>query len=346
MNASSASSTLATEWAERQRLAVVPRVEAMLDRVAIDATQRRLFALVRPILAWRAAPRAFCPAVHLPILTCVASGGDEQAARDLAAATTLLELSMDLLDRVWDRETEDTWADEDPRLIEMAGILLMSSVVPLALAAVSAPAVPLATLHSTVATRLLAIAAGELRDLATFGRADVTLDDATAATVGKTGERRALYAVLGAQLAGAPAAAIAAYDELGQHYGYARQVASDLVDLFGPRPSRDLASGSRTWPLAWMLTAVDGDERAALVATIDGARTSAADANAVREAARRLGVEARGVVEVELGCQRALAALARSGAAEPAAGILHAMIAATSLARPATNDAVATDESA
>jgi hypothetical protein len=326
-------------WSEPHRLAVRTRVEELLADVAVDPAQRALFQKAGPLLARRAGPGKLAPAVHLPLLTCAAAGGDERDALPLAVCTTILELSMDFLDHVWDEETDQTWGHEDPRVLEMTGILLMVSVAPLALAEVPAPAERITALQRTISARLLRVAAGEMLDLRTIGAAEgghVSLEEVAAATRGKTGERRALYAVLGAMLADAPPETIAAFEEMAAHYGYARQIASDLADLSAAH-SRDLASGCRTWPIAWMLSSATGEMREQLMLALERARTDETAVTGIRAMLRQLGGDLRGILEVEVACQHALAALERAQAREPAAGLLRAMIASSSYTQPCCN---------
>src|SRR5262249_20349423 len=149
-------------------------------------------------LAWRARPMEVCPGFHLALLTCRAAGGDDQAAIALATVTLILEISTDMIDSALDQETGNEWPGEDPRLIEMVGMMLMAGLAPRAVARVPTTQRRKALLQQEVATRLLRVFAGEMLDVQTFARTDVTLAEVTRATFGKTGERRALYAVLGA----------------------------------------------------------------------------------------------------------------------------------------------------
>lgn len=317
------------------------KVKSSFARHAIDGDQRRLFELALPILAERIDDSAFCPCIDLPLLTYSAAGGSEHDMMPLSVAMTILELSMDLFDRVWDVETARTWPGVDPRLIEITGAMLMSGVVPRVIATLPLSPERIAAIHAVVATRLLRIAAGELRDLRTFGRSDVTLEEVSAATRGKTGERRALYAVVGAMSAGAPPETVSAYEEMALQYGYARQIRSDLMDLFATKLSRDLASGSRTWPLAWMLSQMPVDERDAFGELLTKASTDASAIPTVREILLKHGAVLRSRFEIERACRFAGIALERAAPREPAATELRAMLEAVSLE---SEDSIARNE--
>jgi geranylgeranyl pyrophosphate synthase len=330
-------------WAETWRRQTVASAASLLSSLASDEAQGRLFARVLPDLERRAPAGRFSPAIHLPLACCLGAGGDEADATIVAAARLFLETAMDLLDHVWDGESEETWPGVDPRLVEALAVTIMAGVVPAAIARVRVPAAQLVALHRAIAEHLLRISAGEVLDLALFGRSDVTLDQVNAAVLGKTGERRALYATVGALVAGAPPDAVDAYAELGRHYGAARQITSDLVDLVVAPESRDLACGARTWPIVWGLHAIDRAERSSFADALARARGDREAAATVRQMLLDAGVELRGMIEVEQACLAALAALDKAAAREPGAGVLRAMLRATSLANhEATPEAAST----
>jgi hypothetical protein len=313
-------------WIDGQRERVHARVADLLREVAEDDQQRRLFLRALPDLHRRTQAGAFSPAVHLPLLCCSAAGGAEDEAVALAVTTSVLELAMDLLDHEWDGETSTQWSGEDQRLISAAAITLMVGVVPLALARAAVQPARAAPMQRLVAERLLRISAGQMLDLRLFGERQPTLADAYAAAVGKTGERRALYAALGAMLAGAAPEVVAAYDDMGRQYGVARQIASDLADVLVAEHSRDLVSGARTWPIVWMINRVDGAERAELVDWLDRARTDPAAVKVIGRLVSESGAELRGLLEVEQHSRAALAALERAQPGEPAATALRAAL--------------------
>jgi hypothetical protein len=313
-------------WIDERRDLVHRLVGELLREVAADEYQRRLFLCALPDLARRARSGAFTPAVHLPLLCCAAAGGEEREAIPLAVATAVLELAMDLLDHEWDGETSSQWSGQDPRLIGAAAITLMVGVFPLALARAAGQSRRAAAMQQIAAERMLRVSAGQMLDLRLFAQPRPTLADAHAATVGKTGERRALYAALGAMLADASPEVVAAYEEMGRQYGIARQIASDLTDLLMAEQSRDLASGARTWPIVWMINRLEGDPQAELVACLQRARTDKAAAKEIGERLTAAGGELRGLLEVDVRSRQALAALERAQPCEPAASALRAAL--------------------
>lgn len=308
------------------RRTVVDRLYATLDKLAVDARQRTLFELVRPIAHGRTNAPGFCPAIDLPLLSYACCGHVMEDAHALAVGTTILELAMDLLDRVWDGETEQTWPGLDPRTLEVTGCLLLGGVAPLVFARLPTSPARRLMLQRAVAAQTLRIGAGEFLDLETFGRSDVTLDEVRAATLGKTGERRALYAMAGAILGGGSTEVVRAYGEMALHYGYARQIASDLWDLFSAPKSRDVASGSRTWPIVWALATTSDGEHAQLLEQLAAARRDPAATDALRATLRAHGADVRAALEIELARQRSKQAFLRARPKAPAAATLEAMI--------------------
>ncbi|KXU37596.1 polyprenyl synthetase [Cephaloticoccus primus] len=94
----------------------------------------------------------------------------------------------------------------------------------------------------------------------------------------KTAELFRVSCFLGARLSGAPAAHVQASAEFGRHLGIAYQIYDDLVDFFGDESrigktlGTDFASGKLTLPLLVLIESLAADERAALLAEINGQR--------------------------------------------------------------------------
>lgn len=184
-------------------------------------------------------------------------------------------------------------------------------------------------MQRTLAQGLLRMAAGQHADLAMANGADTTPDAVQAAVAGKTGEEMATAAALAAHFAGAPAA-VAAYARLGRALGTAAQLGSDCRDLFGAMHSKDLASGTRTLPIALHLARLTGGERVAFLALLDAARTDAEAGRRVREALLASGALRRCAFTVELHCQRAYRAIEEAAPLEPARAALRGCIAGCS----------------
>jgi geranylgeranyl pyrophosphate synthase len=317
------------EWADRRRTEVVERVRSFVERRASAPAQRALLRtalLDIDVRASRAPAGAFLGSVHLPLLVYAALGGGEERATPLAVATTLVELGVDLLDHIADREVSPHWRGQSPAAIQLAAVEFLCALPQLALAEIDAPPARVARLHRILAEQFLRIGLGQQIDLALAGSSLPRLDEVEDAVAGKSGERGALFVRLATELARAPEEAGEAYAAAAREYGIARQLASDVADLAAGERSRDLASGARTWPIAWLLNRSDGEARQYLLELLDRAR---GDDDARRGARRILidkGALTRTAVEANLHRDAALRALDRARPLPPAADVLRAMI--------------------
>jgi octaprenyl-diphosphate synthase len=92
----------------------------------------------------------------------------------------------------------------------------------------------------------------------------------------KTAELFRVSCFLGARLSGNDAAFAEAADQFGHHLGIAYQIYDDLVDFVGEEQrigktlGTDLATGKLTLPLMLLLEGVSADERAAIIAALQG----------------------------------------------------------------------------
>jgi geranylgeranyl diphosphate synthase type I len=130
---------------------------------------------------------------------------------------------------------------------------------------------------------------GQAADLAFERRQDVKVDECLAMARGKTGALLGCSASIGALLAGAPGATVAALDAFGQHLGLAFQAVDDLLGIWG-RPEvtgkptwSDLRQRKKSLPVvlaldgggppaerlaAWLAAGPDGDRDLALAAEL------------------------------------------------------------------------------
>ncbi|HWE61072.1 MAG TPA: polyprenyl synthetase family protein, partial [Chloroflexota bacterium] len=225
------------------------------------------------------------------------------------------------------------WAGYRPAEINLTAATLLCFLPQLAIAALDAPTVVRAAMQETLAAGLLIMAAGQDCDLALAGTADPAPETVEASVAGKSGEELAIFAALGAHLAGASPRVVASCQQLGRALATGGQLASDCHDLFFAAWSRDLASGTRTLPIALHLGRLQGRERAIFLALLDQARTDAAAQAQVRARLREAGELRRCAFTVEVYCQRAQRTLAEAGLLEPARSQLQEMIAGISMCR-------------
>jgi octaprenyl-diphosphate synthase len=120
------------------------------------------------------------------------------------------------------------------------------------------------------------VCAGEIIQTLRRGTVDVTLADYRRVIDLKTAELFRVSCALGSRLAGAQSGFVEAAGRFGRHLGMAYQIYDDLADYFGEEKrigktlGTDLASGKLTLPLLALLERVSGDERAAVLAEIQG----------------------------------------------------------------------------
>ena len=315
----------ADEWLARSKAAVLAEIEGVLSLEAASAAQASLLSRALTELSARTTGGGIIACVHLPLLAHVAFGGRTKAAVPLAAATTIIEAAAILLDHALDGELAEPWAHQ-PEAAIMAAALGGGPIARRALA--RAPARPQRRLavQDELDRGLLKIAAGQLQDLELRRQEEPPeLDALIAAAAGKTGGRRRLQVRLGAVLAGAapdrhPLVGFA--DALGT----ARQLASDLADLNGRRPSRDLTAETWTWPLAWHARQLAGVAQAQFAIRRHEAANDPDVAAAIAEEVRGGGALLRTTLEIRRHCMLARRCLAESSTSPVVAELLDRLV--------------------
>lgn len=250
------------------------------------------------------------------MLTCEALGGDGALAVDVGAACTFVYLGADLLDNIADRELDTAWAGRPEPEVALAATTLIAPLPQLAIARLGDRGVPSATvaaLSRLLAEGLLTMSAGQFEDLRAGDPVSATCAAARATAERKAGGEFELFTRAGATLAGAPPDVIDALGAYGRCLGTALQIASDVDDLLGDAPSRDLLNGKVTLPLAHALESGQPEERAA-VADLLAEAPDSADARALVHARlRACGSLVYTALVVGTYSRQALAALTRAG---------------------------------
>lgn len=132
---------------------------------------------------------------------------------------------------------------------------------------------------------------GELRQLGTSGRFEMTRDEYFEMIAGKTSPLLACSAELGAYHSGADEATIGLFREFGQKLGLAFQVIDDVLDLVGETDTAgktlrtDLANRKPTLPLILYLESADQTQRTKILNLL---RCKDFDENTAVEIVRRL----------------------------------------------------------
>jgi hypothetical protein len=309
---------------------VLAQAEAFALQHAASSDQRELLQAAfrgrRAALEQNGTPLDDHDCVYVPRWVYAAVTGDDTLVAPLTVAACLLWSGIDLLDAVMDGDPLPDWRGYRPAAISLAAVTLISAVAPLALATLDAPPATVVAMQQTLCRGLLAMSAGQQRDVAMAGSDIATVEAVEAAVIGKSGEGLAMLAALAAQFGGAEAEDVAAYAGMGRALGTARQLQSDCYDLFVDTHSKDLANGTRTLPIAWRLQNLAGDERDQFVTLLDRARIDPAARDDVRACLMATGAVWGCSVLIELHCERARQALARARPMEQAALKLHRRI--------------------
>jgi len=118
---------------------------------------------------------------------------------------------------------------------------------------------------------------------------------------------------MGAFTAGANADTLTTLREFGLAYGNARQLSSDLSDLFQGADSRDLATRKHTWPLAWYSAQLAEADQQKFIQELDLAQSSKSVRQAIYQKLEDAGVILRTRLAIQSECHRALSALHQTG---------------------------------
>lgn len=280
------------------------------------------------------------PAIQLPLLVHAAISGDESPALPVAAGCTLLYLGADLLDNLIDDELPPAWQAHQPAEALLAATTLLAA----------GPELALARLHSErtsetkrlaltrlFAETLLTMSAGEHEDLLLTGRDNVGAEKCRNMVEHKSGSEFALFASAGATLATENATVIGHYAAFGKCLGTARQLFSDLLDIWKDGDGRDLTNGKRTLPIVHALSALRGRQHKRLLELLEAARRGDERYDEIRRILLETGSAHYTALVVEDYLRRASSHLAEARPLVSAERELQGMIRGTSLV-PASKD--------
>ena len=268
------------------------------------------------------------------MLVYAAITGDEAPATPLAAACTLLYLGADLFDNVADGELLPCWQASNPALANLAAAALLCALPPLAIARLEQNGVAptrLWRLTKMFAETLATMSAGQYDDLIFSGQQNVTIASSRRMSEQKSGAEIGAFARAGAMLASDDARLIEEYAGFGTCIGTAAQIASDLGDIFGGAPSRDLLNAKQTLPVLHALSTLQGEPLRRLRSLLISATLSGDCHQEVREVLQAAGSLRYVALVVEIFRQRALAFLKAAQPREPARSELFHLLANASL---------------
>jgi geranylgeranyl diphosphate synthase type I len=261
-------------------------------RSVVGAKSSELYAWMRYHLGWEdaagvaveASPGKLMRPVGL-LLATELCGGDAMRAVPAAAALELVHNFSLLHDDVEDRSdrrrgrpTLWTFAGEAQAINTGDG---MFTVARLAMHRLTeqgvAPEVAVRAMRELDET-CLRLVEGQYLDISFEERTDVTLDEYVEMATGKTAAMFAAPLAIGAILAGAPEATVAAFRAAGRHVGLGFQMIDDVLGIWGDpavtgKPvGDDLRSRKMTYPV---ITALASEAVAKSIADLYSARGSA-----------------------------------------------------------------------
>jgi geranylgeranyl pyrophosphate synthase len=315
-------------WFPDDTVAVIDRTRIALDRFSIDDFQRELFGDLldeAPTLSSTEAGHCIMP-IHLPLSVFQAIGRDKREAFALAIVLVLLETGIYVLDHLMDDELSETLARRPIAAVLTAATCFISYLPQMALAEIDCDEPCRARLNAALCHGLAQMGYGQLLDVSFKLEQLPTPEQIEQCVIGKTGARRALYARMAATLAGASPAEVERYAAFGEALGVARQVHSDLVDIFCAATSRDIASGACTLPLALYFADADAAGRASMLHLIEVARHDPTALTTLRTRLRMSGALRKTLVHKETFCARALHHLQMASPAAEGAAMLVASV--------------------
>ncbi len=295
-------------------------IDALADGLARSEGQRDLLRLARAELADKEskarAAVGFSIFGTLPAAVFEAVAPQRQVPIALPAASALTFLALDILDDLADGDWPAHWGDRHPAEIELTGVLILSALVPEALARTTGDPALLAALGAVHRRSLLRMADGQREDLAAPGPASWEMATARRVLNARGPEQVSGYVEMAALLAGAGPETVRQLAAYAHHLGGALTLTSDLADLLSPE-GRDLKQGKRTLPLAAHVNAMAASERPALLARLEAARTSEAEREALRQELNASPAVAAAMAYRDIDLAMARAALTRAELPDP-----------------------------
>jgi geranylgeranyl diphosphate synthase type I len=225
------------------------------------------------------------PSIQMPLSVHKAITSNERPALPVAAACTLIYLGADLLDSILDNELPRSWHARDPAEINLAATTLLATLPYFSISRLQEQRISpgkLWALSHHFADTLLTMSAGQYEDLRLPNLENVSLGDCRAMVERKSGSANALFAKAGATLATKDPFTIEAYTAFGSCFGIAKQLVSDVWDIWGEGESRDLLNGKRTLPIVHALSVLQGEQRTQLQRLLAASRISAEHHDEVR----------------------------------------------------------------
>jgi geranylgeranyl pyrophosphate synthase len=239
-------------------------LDELIDMLPVPSSHRALLRIHLATGRDEANVYPELPAIQLPLLVHAAIRGDEQPALPVAGACMLLYLGADLFDNLIDDELPASWHARDPAEASLAATTLLAALPQLALARLRERGTPPARIWDLAhlfAETLLTMSAGEHEDLLLTDQDGMRVETYRVMVERKSGSEFALFAKAGALLATEDADVVDKYAAFGECLGTARQICTDVWDIWKGENSQDLLNGKRTLPIVHALYTLRGESR-------------------------------------------------------------------------------------
>jgi geranylgeranyl pyrophosphate synthase len=176
------------------------------------------------------------------------------------------------------------------------------------------------------AETLLTMSAGEHEDLLLTDQEGIGVERCRIMVERKSGSEFALFAKAGALLATEDPAIVEKYTAFGECLGTARQICTDVWDIWKGENSQDLLNGKRTLPIVHALCTLRGKSRQRLQDLLDAVRDGAKCHGEVRKMLLAAGSVHYTALIVGVYRRRARNYLAAASPQEPAGEDLRALL--------------------
>jgi geranylgeranyl pyrophosphate synthase len=317
-------------WAKDTAARAVAIADELVDAHAWSATQSEIIRHALAEFPPPHEPPTLSFRVFLALLAAAGLDGGELPPIELGALTYLLDIALVLLDHVVDDDLTISpalkryWAPYRPEEVNWAASATLALAPALALE-LPAPADRRIAVAGRLVRCVMSVADAQQRERRVQGE-PVALAELVDIIGDRTGERSAAYAAVGAYYAGVSEDRAAACEVFGRALGTGMQMCNDVHDLFLDSPSKDVATGTVTVPMALELERCEGREWRSLWALFEEAQRDLGAEQTLRERLVAAGTLRRCAVLVGVQRARALAALDVAGIAGPARTVLSAMV--------------------
>lgn len=198
----------------------------------------------------------------LPVLTCVAAGGESTQAEPLCVAWQLVRLAAKLLDDIQDQQM----TSDQGLAMNSAMALMFAAQLTLGRLSISHPTESICQLHQKLLRSMLRASSGQHADLCIrlSDHTNIDPDRWFEIAASKSGDLLAWAAWAGAVAGRADASALHGYYAYGLHLGVLLQIADDFNGVWHSIGPSDLAQGVLNLSICYARHVAHRSERARL----------------------------------------------------------------------------------